>query len=152
MFDKQKPIRERQKVRSLLKLKEAEPIEGYFFCMPRERVNDLLNDERAFFPFESISGELYVVAKSSVEMAIPKDQSGDTNITNDPYMILRISPDATLEEIKQAYRQRMQEYHPDRFSQVELPEELRIMANDMASRITTSYKRLSEKMAQKEAV
>ncbi len=152
MFDKNKPIRDKQKIRSSLKLKDAETIEGYFFCTQSERVNDMLNDERAFFPFESVGGDLYVISISSVEMAVPKDQSADTNVTHDPYMILRVSPDATLEEVKQAFRKRMQEYHPDRFSQVELPEELRVMANDMASRITTAYKRLSDKLAQKEAV
>jgi hypothetical protein len=32
----------------------------------------------------------------------------------DPYAVLGISPEASNEEVEQAWRRRMQEYHPDR--------------------------------------
>ena len=32
----------------------------------------------------------------------------------DPYVVLGISPEASNEEVEQAWRRRMQEYHPDR--------------------------------------
>jgi hypothetical protein len=34
--------------------------------------------------------------------------------TPDPYDVLGISPEASNEEVEQAWRRRMQEYHPDR--------------------------------------
>jgi len=151
MFEKSQNIRERKKIRAFLKLNDGEPIEGYFFCMNNERVNDLLNDDRLFFPFQTIEGELLVVAKSSVAMAMPKDNAIEAKVSTDPYEVLGVSPDATLEDVKQAYRQRMQEYHPDRFAQAELPEELTTLANDMASRITNAYQKLSEQLTRKEA-
>ena len=34
--------------------------------------------------------------------------------TPDPYAVLGISPEASNDEVEQAWRRRMQEYHPDR--------------------------------------
>ena len=95
MFDKHADLRERHKIRASLTLKDCEPIEGYFFCMSNERVNDLLNDERAFFPFETVGGELHVIAKSSVSTVVPKERIIEKRLSTDPYEILGVPPDAT---------------------------------------------------------
>lgn len=59
---------------------------------------------------------------------------------SDPYTVLGISPSATQEEIRKAYRARMVEYHPDRVNH--LGEELREVAHQKTLEIQRAYAQL----------
>ena len=39
---------------------------------------------------------------------------------SDPYKVLKVSPSASDEEIKDAYRKQAKNYHPDQFEEVPL--------------------------------
>lgn len=54
---------------------------------------------------------------------------------NDPYRILRISRDATDEEVKQAYRELAKKYHPDRYHNSPLSES----ASEKMKEINAAY-------------
>lgn len=56
------------------------------------------------------------------------------------YALLGLKPDATLEEIKQAYRQRIAEYHPDKVASLGV--ELRRLAEEMTAKINHAYAEL----------
>lgn len=55
---------------------------------------------------------------------------------SDPYKILGVSPSASDDEIKEAYRKLTQKYHPDRFTENDVMEEL---ANEKMTEINTAY-------------
>jgi DnaJ like chaperone protein len=65
-------------------------------------------------------------------------QSFDTEITLDmAYRILGLNRDASIEDIKTAYKQKMKDYHPDRVAN--LGEEIRELAAKKTTEINKAY-------------
>ena len=59
--------------------------------------------------------------------------------------VLGVSPDASLAEIKKAYRKLVKEYHPDKLASGSIPEEYIAFANQKIREINEAYEYL-EKM------
>jgi len=59
---------------------------------------------------------------------------------DDPYAILGVAPSAGNDELEQAYRKRMSEYHPDRVASA--AKEIRDMADRRAREINQAYDRI----------
>ena len=57
-----------------------------------------------------------------------------------PYTVLGVGRNATFEEIKTAYRQRIAEYHPDKVASLGI--ELRRLADEMTRKINGAYEEL----------
>ncbi|MEP6820874.1 MAG: J domain-containing protein [Chthoniobacterales bacterium] len=64
----------------------------------------------------------------------------DTESDFDYYVVLGVPPDASKEEIRAAYRQRMHEYHPDKVAH--LGSELRSLAERKAKQLNEAYEAL----------
>jgi DnaJ like chaperone protein len=69
-----------------------------------------------------------------------KDRSPPDRSSTDPYIILDVSRDATQEEIRRAYRQLAQQYHPDKVAH--LGQEFRELADAKFKRIQQAYQQL----------
>lgn len=65
---------------------------------------------------------------------------GQTTRKKDPYSILEIPPTATIEEIKRAYRQQANRYHPDKVAH--LGEEFQALAKEKFQEIQQAYEEL----------
>ncbi len=64
---------------------------------------------------------------------------------NDPYKILNISPSATDEEVKKAYRDMAKKYHPDRYADSPLAE----TASEKMKQINEAYEQINEERGKK---
>ena len=63
-----------------------------------------------------------------------------TPADDDPYAVLGVAPRVSDEELEQAYRRRMSEYHPDRVANA--AKEIRDMADQRAREINQAYDRI----------
>ena len=70
---------------------------------------------------------------------------GRENAPMDPYKVLGVSPDATDDEVKQAYRKLAKKYHPDRYQNSPLADE----ASEKMKEINSAYDMILD-MARKE--
>ncbi len=62
--------------------------------------------------------------------------------TYDPYEILRISPDATIEEIRKAYKARMKAVHPDTIAALDLDDDIERAAILAAQKVNHAYQKI----------
>ncbi len=64
-------------------------------------------------------------------------------MTKDPYQILGVSPDATEEELKQAYRALARKYHPDNYADSPLAD----LAEEKMKEINQAYDEIKQRRA-----
>jgi molecular chaperone DnaJ len=62
------------------------------------------------------------------------------NIMNDPYQVLGVSPNATDEEIKSAYRELVKKYHPDNYANSPLAD----LAGEKMKEINAAYDQINK--------
>lgn len=60
-----------------------------------------------------------------------------------PYEVLEVSPGATTEEVRAAYRRKVQQYHPDKVA--ELGPEIREVAERRMKEINAAYEELKRR-------
>lgn len=128
------------------------------FAVPMSRtVFDILNGPGSFIEFEPFDGPRQMLAKSilrSVRLTSPpklpdlarrlRDIDGF-----DPFVVLGVKSGASRDDIRAAYHSQAKCYHPDRYANAELPEEVRDYLSGMARRINAAYAALDAMPAAK---
>lgn len=72
----------------------------------------------------------------------PQKNENNGFTLNDAYFILGLKPDATIDEIKSSYKQRMKEYHPDRVASLGV--ELKQLAEQKTQQINKAYEMIKK--------
>ncbi|MDX5361163.1 MAG: J domain-containing protein [Alphaproteobacteria bacterium] len=136
--------RSKRRVRVSVERGDKGTVEAILFLAQDERLIDVLNDERAFLPVETLLGKLLLVPKREITEVTPIDREGKpVGMTSDPYRILGLAPESTSEEVRSAYMTRIKAMHPDRVRAAGLCEELVQYATEQSQLITAAYQEIS---------
>ena len=125
-------------------LDSGDVLRGSVFVGQRQRLPDLMNDDRQFLPFETTEGLVTIVRKQVVRRVTPLNQMPEMATTTDPLEIIGVSADANYDEVREAYLRKVQEYHPDRLSAAGMPKEFIQMANERTARINDAFDRIKK--------
>ena len=132
-------FRTKTKVRVDLQLEDRTTLDGFVFCSQGERVSDILNDAREFLPFETHTKDIMMVRKGIISSIVAREDSGKKKLPTEPFEILGVSRASSRHEIRQAYQQKAQLYHPDKLASLNLPEDMTSYASDTLARINSAY-------------
>jgi DnaJ domain len=116
------------------------------------KLNDVLNGADRFLDILAADGEQYFMSKDMVlKAAIANPPKAELNLnrrTSDArgfnaWVVLGIPNGSTPDQIKAAYRGLVKMYHPDRFSNLDLPPEMKDYASAMLARINIAHDQLA---------
>lgn len=130
------------KVAVEIELNDGTVMMGSMFLGNTQRLSDLLNDDRAFLPFENSEGMVVSLRKAVIMRVTELAQRVPLHPDNSPYAILGITETASDDDVKRAYHERVREVHPDKWSGSGLPEEAIAAVNKKTARINDAYHRI----------
>ncbi len=142
----------KRKIPAEIELTDGAKMTVMLFVSPQGRLLDMLNDSRGFVPLETEGGETIFLRKEAIRrvspLAAPKDggraesQAAGPKRDGDPHELLGVSRDASAAEIREAYRQRCLENHPDRLQALGLPKDFIEFATRRMAEINAAYDQL----------
>lgn len=112
-------------------------------------VMSVLNRESAFVEFIAGDGRLKYLAKRQIcqvesHEPLSKPTLRSEFVEADPFDILGLSPGTDVEMAREAFRSLAKKYHPDRFSGMELPDEIVEYATEMFRQINNAFSMIKE--------
>lgn len=138
-------------VSAVIKLADGSAVSGSIIVAMTSDLPRTLNGDGNFLEFEDLDGNRSFVAKTAISQAIPNDipkvrkldAGRDSDEDFNPYRVLKIAPGSDAETIRMAYHERAKQYHPDRFSNTELPPEMAKYADNMCRLLNAAFQMLS---------
>ena len=118
---------------------------------------DVLNGPQPFVEFTVFGDEgtshfakANIVAAKAVEIpkSVPLQERRGVAGGDDPYQILGVAPGTPWFGVREAYIKLAKTYHPDRYSGIDLPKEVREYLGAKASRINVAFGLLEEALKQ----
>ncbi len=156
MFDKSSGTLGVTEIAVEVTLSDQQTFSAKIFAKVGLRLQDVLNDDRAFIPIVRNDGASMMVAKTSLFSVIERSPEEETEKEEtkpqgakrfDPYAALRVEKSATLAEIKRAYKDRIKSVHPDSIAALDLDEDLAKAAVLVAQRVNRAYKLIMDERA-----
>lgn len=136
---------------------DGERLTGYLMLPMASDLNRTLNNDVKFLQLQDFSGDVRLVAKSSVIELAAQDlkraelrtPQGSDNF--DPFEVLGLTREASLGEVRRAYLELTKKYHPDQYSQVTLPDDVAQYMNAVFSQANTAYNLIKASAAHRDA-
>jgi DnaJ like chaperone protein len=102
-------------------------------------------------PVGAIAGALFGHMFDGANMAFERIPSANTRSSDHAYAVLECAPTDSDVKIKQAYRQRVREFHPDAIAARGLPEEHIRIAQDKFTEIRNAYDIIQKERTQQQS-
>ncbi len=137
MFEKSSVHNMTRKILIQVTLSTTEVIEGEI-VVPREKgLAGLLNEGKPFIELLIGNNGGRMIATNSIVaaqevMKAPYD-------SDNPYIILKLQPGATFQEVRDAWKKRLKACHPDRFAGLDVDEEIQYAAKKASLKINAAY-------------
>ena len=134
-------------------------MKGVIMLSRDKTLRDFFNvGAEAFFDFDCARDGAVVIAKASVRQLRPEDAKKKDDQAkidalaarlvelekSDPYKLLGVPTTVDADGLRKAYIAKARAYHPDRFTDSELPAEVLEYLNAMARRVNTAYEDLGD--------
>jgi hypothetical protein len=148
MFDRNKPHTVEQGTLSVaVTLSDGDTFKGKLTVTLGRSIADILNGTAAFLEFEPFGEDKILIAKACIVKVQPLELPSTVNLQHrarefdgfDPHTVLGIERTANWDQVRQAYITLAKDYHPDRYSNVELPAEIKTYLASMARRVNIAY-------------
>lgn len=128
-------------------MEDGDLLKGRIVMAASRSIYDVLNGESKFIDFETYEGKRSLIAKArlkSLEIIQLASTGGLKSRLRDgeqfdPYGVLGVSMGAGLDDIRAAYHRLAKLYHPDKFTTVELPSEVREYLAAMSRRVNAAF-------------
>lgn len=124
-------------------------LKGKFVIQAARSIYEVLNGETKFLEFEAYGGEKSLIAKSTIAainlVNAPAAGGLRARLRDeefDPYSVLGLAQGAAWEQVRASYLKLSKTYHPDLYSSVALPDEVRDYLAAMSRRINAAYRAL----------
>ena len=140
-------------------LEDGDTVAGRVFFPGTRSLGDELNNPSGFVDFEAYDGDRFFLSKGSVRIVRPRQIPRADHLARaqskselfNPWTVLGVAETAGKDDIREAYHRLVKQYHPDRYSNLELPAEVKDYLNAMARRINTAYTTLNGAMKRETA-
>lgn len=134
-----------------LRLTDGRVLSGRIAMPSTRQIFDELNADGGFLDFTPYHGPRELIAKATVAAVRPLEVPRAARLSAtagaddfDPYRVLNISPEAGLAEVREAYHRISKLYHPDRYSNTDLPPEVSDYIHAMSRRINAAFSALEK--------
>ncbi|MEO0910318.1 MAG: DnaJ domain-containing protein [Pseudomonadota bacterium] len=142
MFDK---TSSKKKVQVSIKLIDGRTLEGNLSCGFNGSLDQVLNSQGQFIEVEE-AGSVVFISKQQLISIEPVGKNGSVMpklekkvIQNSDWALaLGVSPTAGPVEVKEAYHNKVRQYHPDLYAS-QVPAEIQKYASEMLTRLNKAY-------------
>jgi hypothetical protein len=137
-----------------LTLIDGETLKGTVAVPRNGRLGDVLNGKDRFILFETNAGEPVYLSHNSIAAVQsnqkPKAQQLDKSLSQidsvSPYKMLQVEKGVDKEALRAAYHRQIKHYHPDQFSNVKLPREVRSYLDTVVQRLNKAHQDIEEEI------
>jgi len=144
----------------ILTLVDGESLKGAIAISKNSRLGDLLNGSDRYVLFKTNNGEPIYLSQTTIAAVQsnekPSARQLDVSLKNleeiNPYLILKVKPGTGKAELRNAYHELVKHYHPDQFSNVKLPREVKSYLDAVIKRLNAAYQELNDEIDRLERV